>query len=157
MFCHLKTELQTSEDRILNLKPKPPTRPPHPHPRQALGVFKLAATGVAVATVDSWGRRPLLLWGVSALIAALLALGALAAGVVPLPEGAAGWANLGALLLYVGAYQLSFGPVSWLVVGEVRVVGGWVCWGFHLFLFVLFLFLWRTLRVRAPRRAFFVT
>lgn len=42
---------------------------------------------------------------------------------MPLPDGAAGWANLGALLLYVGAYQLSFGPVSWLVVGEVRV--GW--------------------------------
>jgi hypothetical protein len=28
-----------------------------------LGFFKLIMTGVAVATVDSWGRRPLLLVG----------------------------------------------------------------------------------------------
>ncbi len=35
--------------------------------------FLLAA--LAVATVDSWGRRPLLLWGVSGIVVALLALG----------------------------------------------------------------------------------
>ncbi len=31
--------------------------------------------GVAVATVDSWGRRPLLLYGVSGIVLSLLALG----------------------------------------------------------------------------------
>lgn len=41
------------------------------------------------------------------------------AGALPLPEGLAAWSNLGALLLYVGCYQLSFGPISWLLVGEV--------------------------------------
>lgn len=45
-----------------------------------LGVFKLVMTAVAVATVDSWGRRPLLLWGVSGIVASLLALGAAQVG-----------------------------------------------------------------------------
>jgi len=84
-----------------------------------LGVFKLVMTGIAVATVDSWGRRPLLLYGVSGIVGALLLLGSTQAGLVPIPDGAAAWANLMALLIYVGAYQLSFGPVSWLIVGEV--------------------------------------
>lgn len=40
-----------------------------------LGSFKLLMTLVAVLTVDSWGRRPLLLYGVSAMTVALLVLG----------------------------------------------------------------------------------
>jgi hypothetical protein len=84
-----------------------------------LGFFKLIMTGVAVATVDSWGRRPLLLTGIAAIVASLVALGGIQTGVVPIPDGAAAWASLLALLTYVGAYQLSFGPISWLIVGEV--------------------------------------
>lgn len=82
-----------------------------------LGAFKLVMTIVAVLTVDKWGRRPLLLSGVAGMVAALVALaaaqGAGAAG------GAAAWVSVGALLLYVGCYQCSFGPISWLIVGEV--------------------------------------
>jgi hypothetical protein len=29
------------------------------------------------------------------------------------------WISVAALLLYVGCYQFSFGPISWLLVGEV--------------------------------------
>uniref|UniRef100_A0A7S0RU69 Major facilitator superfamily (MFS) profile domain-containing protein n=1 Tax=Pyramimonas obovata TaxID=1411642 RepID=A0A7S0RU69_9CHLO len=29
------------------------------------------------------------------------------------------WASVTALLLYVGCYQVSFGPIAWLIVGEV--------------------------------------
>lgn len=78
-----------------------------------LGVFKLLATGVAVVTVDSLGRRPLLLGGISALTGALLVLSALSAG------GSEAWLSVIALLVYVGAYQVSFGPITWLIVGEV--------------------------------------
>ena len=41
-----------------------------------LGLFKLVATGVAVATVDRVGRRPLLIGGVATMSAALAVLAA---------------------------------------------------------------------------------
>eukprot|EP01026_Neomeris_dumetosa_P065428 TRINITY_DN6280_c0_g1_i3.p2 TRINITY_DN6280_c0_g1~~TRINITY_DN6280_c0_g1_i3.p2 ORF type:complete len:354 (+),score=30.96 TRINITY_DN6280_c0_g1_i3:119-1063(+) len=80
-----------------------------------LGFFKLLMTAVAVFTVESLGRRPLLLAGVSGMVAALFCLS--------VTQGAvATWAIYGsliALLLYVGCYQVSFGPISWLLVGEI--------------------------------------
>ncbi|GBF98053.1 D-xylose-proton symporter-like chloroplastic [Raphidocelis subcapitata] len=83
-----------------------------------LGAFKLAMTIVAVLTVDKLGRRPLLLAGVGGMVVALLALG-LAQGGDGSAEGAAATVSVVALLLYVGCYQCSFGPISWLIVGEV--------------------------------------
>jgi hypothetical protein len=93
-----------------------------------LGLFKLAMTGVAVATVGSWGRRPLLLYGVGGIVVALVALGAVGAGALGLPEGAAAWANLGALLLYVGAYQVSACGVGWGVALDAPCGGSIGCW-----------------------------
>jgi len=86
-----------------------------------LGVFKLLMTGVAVLTVDSLGRRPLLLGGVSGLTASLLVLASLqgALGFEPISSSFAAWSSVAALLLYVGCYQVSFGPIAWLIVGEV--------------------------------------
>lgn len=84
-----------------------------------LGLFKLGMTGVAIATVDSWGRRPLLLLGVSGIVASLLVLGTIQSGDIMLSPGVDIWANVVALLVYVGAYQVSIGPISWLIVGEV--------------------------------------
>ena len=60
-------------------------------------------TGVAVLTVDSLGRRPLLLGGVSAIVVALCALGA---SQISLTGQLETWTSVGALLLYVGAYQV---------------------------------------------------
>jgi hypothetical protein len=104
-----------------------------------LGAFKLVMTLVAVATVDKLGRRPLLLGGVSGMVVALLLLTAAQGGVevAAAAGGAAGaggggvsaaWVSAAALLLYVGCYQVSFGPISWLIVGEVfpLAVSGWV-------------------------------
>ena len=78
-----------------------------------LGVLKLAMTGVAVALVDKAGRRPLLIAGVGAIAAMLFVLG--------FSTGSASLAGVSvvALLAYVSAYQVSFGPISWLVVSEV--------------------------------------
>lgn len=84
-----------------------------------LGGFKLLMTSVAAFSVDSLGRRPLLLWGVSGMVVSLVTLGSVQ---TVLSGGAVGpivWVNVVALLLYVGCYQISFGPVSWLLVGEV--------------------------------------
>jgi hypothetical protein len=57
---------------------------------------------VAVLTVDSLGRRPLLLGGVFSMVIALLALGG---SQIALSGGAETWTSVAALLLYVGAYQ----------------------------------------------------
>ncbi|KAK9818055.1 hypothetical protein WJX72_006373 [[Myrmecia] bisecta] len=81
-----------------------------------LGIVKFLMTGVAVLTVDSWGRRPLLLTGVTGMTLALMALGGSQFASL---GGLATWVSLIALLVYVGCYQVSFGPISWLMVGEV--------------------------------------
>ncbi|KAK6118484.1 hypothetical protein DH2020_047751 [Rehmannia glutinosa] len=79
-----------------------------------LGLLKLVMTGVAVLVVDRLGRRPLLLGGVSGMALSLFLLGSYynylgdvhAVAVV-------------ALLVYVGCYQLSFGPIGWLMISEI--------------------------------------
>eukprot|EP00877_Chromochloris_zofingiensis_P011610 jgi/Chrzof1/6702/Cz19g06060.t1 len=83
-----------------------------------LGSFKLLMTLVAVATVDKWGRRPLLLAGVSGMVVSLVVL-AVAQSATAADGGVAATTSVIALLLYVGAYQMSFGPISWLLVGEL--------------------------------------
>eukprot|EP00897_Mesotaenium_endlicherianum_P000931 jgi/Mesen1/10839/ME000093S10358 len=79
-----------------------------------LGGFKLLMTGVAVVTVDKWGRRPLLLTGISGLVASLFLLATFYLTGSTMPA-----LSVGSLLLYVGCYQVSFGPISWLMVSEV--------------------------------------
>ena len=75
-----------------------------------LGAFKLVATLGATALVDGSGRRPLLLSGVGLMTVALVVLGG-------------GWGGGGAALLailwYVAGYQVSYGPISWLMVSEI--------------------------------------
>ena len=72
-------------------------------------ILGYAQTGAAVLYVDSWGRRPLLLGGVTGMVAALCGLGAASL----LLQGAAStWTSVGALLLYVGAYQVE-APNCW--------------------------------------------
>eukprot|EP00475_Leptophrys_vorax_P022938 TRINITY_DN31201_c0_g1_i1.p1 TRINITY_DN31201_c0_g1~~TRINITY_DN31201_c0_g1_i1.p1 ORF type:complete len:372 (-),score=7.62 TRINITY_DN31201_c0_g1_i1:93-1115(-) len=83
-----------------------------------LGLFKLGMTGVAVATVDKWGRRPLLLVGVSGLVASLVGLGTFYQLGADIPS-----LSVLALLAFVGCYQVSFGPIAWLMVSEVFPLG----------------------------------
>jgi hypothetical protein len=53
-------------------------------------------------------------------VVALITLGGVQSGIlIDTTSSFASWANVAALLLYVGAYQMSFGPISWLLVGEV--------------------------------------
>ncbi|XP_051198671.1 D-xylose-proton symporter-like 2 isoform X1 [Lolium perenne] len=79
-----------------------------------LGLLKLIMTGVAVLVVDKLGRRPLLIGGVSGIAVALFLL----SSYYTLFSGASYVAVI-ALLLYVGCYQLSFGPIGWLMISEV--------------------------------------
>ncbi|XP_031248587.1 D-xylose-proton symporter-like 2 [Pistacia vera] len=79
-----------------------------------LGLLKLVMTGVAVLVVDRLGRRPLLLGGVSGIVVSLVLLGSYYLFLDDAPAVA-----VVALLLYVGCYQLSFGPIGWLMISEI--------------------------------------
>ncbi|CAN6564568.1 unnamed protein product [Malus baccata var. baccata] len=79
-----------------------------------LGVFKLIMTGAAVLVVDRLGRRPLLLGGVTGMVISLFLLGSYYLFFDDAPAAA-----VVALLLYVGCYQISFGPIGWLMISEV--------------------------------------
>eukprot|EP00249_Psilotum_nudum_P017033 c26119_g1_i4 orf=326-1213(-) len=79
-----------------------------------LGIFKLLMTSVAVFKVDQLGRRPLLIVGISGIVLSLFLL-------VTHYSFSQGYPILAviSLLLYVGCYQVSFGPISWLMVSEI--------------------------------------
>ncbi|XP_058002528.1 D-xylose-proton symporter-like 2 isoform X2 [Hevea brasiliensis] len=79
-----------------------------------LGLLKLIMTGTAVLVVDRLGRRPLLLGGVSGMVISLFLLGSYYLFLDDVP-----FVAVVALLLYVGCYQLSFGPIGWLMISEV--------------------------------------
>ncbi|PQM43148.1 D-xylose-proton symporter-like 3 chloroplastic isoform X2 [Prunus yedoensis var. nudiflora] len=79
-----------------------------------IGLFKFVMTGIAVLKVDDLGRRPLLIVGVSGLALSLFLLSAYFKFLGGFPLVA-----VASLLLYVGCYQISFGPISWLMVSEI--------------------------------------
>lgn len=79
-----------------------------------LGLLKLIMTGVAVLVVDKLGRRPLLLGGVSGMVVSLFLMGSFYSYLGNIPAVA-----VVALLLYVGCYQISFGPIGWLMISEI--------------------------------------
>ncbi|XP_066365040.1 D-xylose-proton symporter-like 3, chloroplastic isoform X2 [Miscanthus floridulus] len=80
----------------------------------AASILQLLMTGVAVFKVDDVGRRPLLIGGVGGIALSLFLLAAYYKILNGFP-----FVAVGALLLYVGAYQVSFGPISWLMVSEI--------------------------------------
>ena len=89
------------------------------------GVINIVTTLIAIAFVDRFGRRPLLLAG---SIGMTLTLGAMAwmfahAGVdangAPVLAGSSGTAALVAANLYVFAFGFSWGPIVWVLLGEM--------------------------------------
>ncbi|XP_062171488.1 D-xylose-proton symporter-like 3, chloroplastic isoform X2 [Alnus glutinosa] len=79
-----------------------------------IGVFKLLMTWIAILKVDNLGRRPLLIGGVSGMAISLFLLSAYYKFLGGFP-----FVAVAALLLYVGCYQISFGPISWPMVSEI--------------------------------------
>jgi MFS family permease len=89
------------------------------------GVVNVTATVIAIALIDRYGRKPLLLVG---SIAMMLALGVLAFVFGRAPSGGAGNLALGpaegvialvAANAYVLAFGVSWGPVTWVLLGEM--------------------------------------
>lgn len=89
------------------------------------GAVNIITTLIAIAFVDKFGRKPLLLLG---SIGMTLTLGTLAAifGAAPLDaagnptlSGSAGIVALVVANLYVFCFDFSWGPVVWVMLGEM--------------------------------------
>jgi len=78
------------------------------------GVF---FTLIAIATVDRWGRKPLMLLGSVGMGISLLAMGFMAQTLTD-PAVASG-RMLFFILLYIGCFGLSVGPVTWVILAEI--------------------------------------
>lgn len=74
-------------------------------------------TVIAIATVDRWGRRPLMLLGAAGMGASLLVMGAMAQFLAD-PMAMSGW-MLFLIVLYIAAFGLSVGPVTWVILAEI--------------------------------------
>jgi len=74
-------------------------------------------TVIAIATVDRWGRRPLMLLGTAGMGVSLMAMGVMAQALAD-PAAASRWMLL-FILLYIAAFGLSVGPVTWVILAEI--------------------------------------
>ncbi|WP_158827695.1 sugar porter family MFS transporter [Mucilaginibacter lacusdianchii] len=79
-----------------------------------IGLVNVVFTFVAIFTIDKWGRKPLLFVGVGGAVASLIIIGALfMLGVTSGP-----WILI-FILAFIACFAFSFGPVCWVVVGEI--------------------------------------
>ncbi len=92
----------------------------------AIGGVNVAATLIAIAFIDGWGRRKLLLAGLAGMGGSLLVVGT-AFNFIPPPDAmtpdagptAAGIVTLLALVVFIISFAFSLGPVVWTVINEV--------------------------------------
>lgn len=79
-----------------------------------IGLVNVVFTFVAIFTVDKWGRRPLLFVGIGGAVISLIMTGLLFAfGLTSGP-----WILL-FILTFIACFAFSFGPVCWVVIGEI--------------------------------------
>jgi sugar porter (SP) family MFS transporter len=82
-----------------------------------VGTVNCLMTLVAIFFVDRVGRKPLLYTGLSGMF---VGLGALAfAFSRPHLSGSLGTIALASMILYVGCFAFSFGPILWLLLSEI--------------------------------------
>lgn len=84
-----------------------------------VGAINVLITIISLWLIDRIGRRPLLIGGLIGMAAALIIL-----GISFLSQGeASGLTAVVALLIYVGFFAVSLGPVAWLIISEVYPLG----------------------------------
>jgi SP family sugar:H+ symporter-like MFS transporter len=89
------------------------------------GFVNILATFLAIGLVDRWGRKPLLLAGSIGMTVTLavmaIVFGAAGAGADGKPQlgHAAAIVGLAAANLYILAFGVSWGPVMWVLLGEM--------------------------------------
>ncbi|SHO55416.1 sugar porter family MFS transporter [Vibrio quintilis] len=78
-----------------------------------VGAVNLSFTVLAIYTVDKFGRRPLMMTGAGLMGVSMLAIGSAAY------LDAIGGYLLIFMLLYIAAFALSLGPVTWVLLAEI--------------------------------------
>jgi SP family xylose:H+ symportor-like MFS transporter len=78
-----------------------------------VGAANMIFTVVAIVTVDRLGRKPLLIIGAVIMAVAMIALGCL------FNAHSVGLGALIAVVLYIGGFALSWGPVAWVLLSEM--------------------------------------
>ena len=78
-----------------------------------VGAANVIFTVVAIVTVDRLGRKPLLVVGAVVMAAAMIALGCLFNAKV------VGLGALVAVVVYIGGFAFSWGPVAWVLLAEM--------------------------------------
>lgn len=74
-------------------------------------------TVIAIATIDKWGRKPLMLLGATGMGISLVAMGVMAHAGTDLV--AASNLMLLFIILYIACFGLSVGPVTWVILSEI--------------------------------------
>lgn len=74
-------------------------------------------TLIAIASVDKWGRKPLMLLGTAGMGLSLAAMGIMAQ-TLNSPAAASGLMLL-FIVLYIACFGLSVGPVVWVILSEI--------------------------------------
>jgi len=78
-----------------------------------LASVNLICTFIAMATVDKFGRKPLIYFGSVGMILGFLLLG------VTLKTDNVGLLSLIGILVFIGSFALSMGPVVWVLLSEM--------------------------------------
>lgn len=87
-----------------------------------IGVVNVVFTGVSIWLIDRVGRRPLLLWGVAGMTAALIMLGlgfALRGDQAEAGGGGLGLITAVSLMIYIAFFAIGLGPIFWLLIAEI--------------------------------------
>ncbi len=93
-----------------------------------VGVMNVVMTIVALCLIDRVGRRPLLLWGTSAMVVGLFVLGL----DWFFPDNPfKGAVAIASLVVYIAGFAIGLGPIAWLLIAEfypLKVRGTAMSW-----------------------------
>ena len=82
-------------------------------PQLWVGIVNVLFTFVAIKTIDSWGRKPLLLIGTVGMFIGLMALG------LAIYNQHVGIISVVGVMIFVGSFAMSMGPVVWVMLAEI--------------------------------------
>ena len=78
-----------------------------------VGIVNFLFTIIAIKTVDSYGRKPLMIIGAIGMAISMIALG------LTFYAETGGYLALICMMVYVASFALSWGPVTWVLLSEI--------------------------------------
>lgn len=78
-----------------------------------MGLVNVVFTVLAIATVDKWGRKPLLMVGSIGMAVGMIAISALSFLHI------IGVSTLVFIIIYTASFMMSWGPICWVLISEI--------------------------------------